>query len=110
MADTGLTRTAFYRHFDDVPDLVLRLLEDVGRELYEIAERWLEGSAEDFQAAAATQIPSATSTAATSGTSRSPCGKSFWTTMTPATSAIQNKLITPSANRTTINPKQQPTQ
>jgi AcrR family transcriptional regulator len=52
MADTGLTRTAFYRHFDDVPDLVLRLLEDVGRELYEIAERWLEGSAEDFQSAA----------------------------------------------------------
>ncbi len=26
MAETGLTRTAFYRHFDDVTDLVLRLL------------------------------------------------------------------------------------
>ena len=52
MADTGLTRTAFYRHFDDVPDLVLRLLEDVGRELYEIAQCWLEGSAEDFPRAA----------------------------------------------------------
>lgn len=52
MADAGLTRTAFYRHFDDVPDLVLRLLEDVGSELYEIAERWLQDSAEDFPTAA----------------------------------------------------------
>ena len=31
MAQTGLTRTAFYRHFDDVTDLVLRLFADVGR-------------------------------------------------------------------------------
>jgi TetR/AcrR family transcriptional regulator, ethionamide resistance regulator len=52
MADSGLTRTAFYRHFDDAPDLVLRLLEDLGRELYEIAQRWSRGSAEDFPAAA----------------------------------------------------------
>jgi AcrR family transcriptional regulator len=40
MAQTGLTRTAFYRHFDDVPSLVLQLLQDTGRELYEMAERW----------------------------------------------------------------------
>ncbi|HEY2159965.1 MAG TPA: TetR/AcrR family transcriptional regulator [Solirubrobacteraceae bacterium] len=40
MAETGLTRTAFYRHFDDVTDLVLRLFADVGGELYDIAERW----------------------------------------------------------------------
>ncbi len=40
MARTGLTRTAFYRHFDDVTDLVLRLFADVGRELYAVAERW----------------------------------------------------------------------
>jgi AcrR family transcriptional regulator len=40
MAETGLTRTAFYRHFDDVTELVLRLLEELGRELYPIAERW----------------------------------------------------------------------
>jgi AcrR family transcriptional regulator len=52
MSDTGLTRTAFYRHFDDVPDLVLRLLEDVGRELYDIAQRWRRDSAEDFPNAA----------------------------------------------------------
>jgi TetR/AcrR family transcriptional regulator, ethionamide resistance regulator len=40
MARTGLTRTAFYRHFDGVTDLVLRLFADVGQELYEVAERW----------------------------------------------------------------------
>jgi TetR/AcrR family transcriptional regulator, ethionamide resistance regulator len=40
MSETGLTRTAFYRHFDDVTDLVLRLLTDLGSELYAIAERW----------------------------------------------------------------------
>jgi AcrR family transcriptional regulator len=40
MADTGLTRTAFYRHFDDVTDLVLRLYGDVGEELYAVARRW----------------------------------------------------------------------
>ena len=42
MAETGLTRTAFYRHFDDVTDLVLRLYEDVGRELFAVAKRWAE--------------------------------------------------------------------
>ena len=40
MAATGLTRTAFYRHFDDVTDLVLRLFTDIGAELYAIGERW----------------------------------------------------------------------
>src|SRR5436309_13647892 len=40
MGETGLTRTAFYRHFDDVTDLVLRLFSDVGEELYAVAERW----------------------------------------------------------------------
>jgi AcrR family transcriptional regulator len=40
MADTGLTRTAFYRHFDDVTDLVLRLFADVNEELYAVGERW----------------------------------------------------------------------
>jgi TetR/AcrR family transcriptional regulator, ethionamide resistance regulator len=52
MAQTGLTRTAFYRHFDDVTELVLRLLEDVGRELHMVAERWLEGAPQDFAGAA----------------------------------------------------------
>lgn len=52
MDQTGLTRTAFYRHFDDVTELVLRLLEDVGAELYAAAERWLQGAADDFAGAA----------------------------------------------------------
>jgi TetR/AcrR family transcriptional regulator, ethionamide resistance regulator len=52
MAQTGLTRTAFYRHFDDVTALVLRLLEDVGRELQRVAELWLEGAPRDFAGAA----------------------------------------------------------
>jgi AcrR family transcriptional regulator len=52
MAGTGLTRTAFYRHFDDVTELVLRLLEEVGRELYAVAERWRASAPEDFPSAA----------------------------------------------------------
>src|SRR5437660_1239483 len=40
MAETGLTRTAFYRHFDDVTDLVLRLFADLVEELYAVGERW----------------------------------------------------------------------
>ncbi len=48
MAQTGLTRTAFYRHFDDIPDLVLRLLSQVGRELYEVAERWGETAGANY--------------------------------------------------------------
>ncbi len=40
MAQTELTRTAFYRHFDDVTDLVLRLMADLGTELGAVAERW----------------------------------------------------------------------
>jgi TetR/AcrR family transcriptional regulator, ethionamide resistance regulator len=52
MASTGLTRTAFYRHFDDLSELVLRLLEDVGSEVYAIAERWREAVADDLAAAA----------------------------------------------------------
>lgn len=40
MTRTSLTRTAFYRHFEDVTDLVLRLLEDLAGKLYPVAERW----------------------------------------------------------------------
>jgi TetR/AcrR family transcriptional regulator, ethionamide resistance regulator len=52
MAQTGLTRTAFYRHFDDVTELVLRLLADVGRELYGIAEQWRGAAGSDYPSAA----------------------------------------------------------
>jgi TetR/AcrR family transcriptional regulator, ethionamide resistance regulator len=44
MTEIGLTRTSFYRHFDDLTDLVLRLFDEVSRELYEIAKQW-SGSA-----------------------------------------------------------------
>jgi AcrR family transcriptional regulator len=44
MADTGLTRTSFYRHFDDLASLVLAVLQDVGNELYEVAQRWVRSS------------------------------------------------------------------
>jgi TetR/AcrR family transcriptional regulator, ethionamide resistance regulator len=52
MTRTGLTRTAFYRHFDDIPDIVLRLLQDVGGELYAIAQRWSESAGYDYPNAA----------------------------------------------------------
>lgn len=48
MAQTSLTRTAFYRHFDDVTDVVLRLLDEVGQELMTIAERWSANAGADL--------------------------------------------------------------
>jgi AcrR family transcriptional regulator len=42
MARTGHTRTLFYRHFEDIPALMLALIEDVGGELVELARRWTE--------------------------------------------------------------------
>ncbi len=48
MAQTNLTRTAFYRHFDDVTDVVLRLLGEVGGELVVIAERWSADAGADL--------------------------------------------------------------
>jgi TetR/AcrR family transcriptional regulator, ethionamide resistance regulator len=40
MSEVGLTRTAFYRHFDDTTELLLRLLEELVSRLYPVAERW----------------------------------------------------------------------
>ena len=40
MARTGHTRTLFYRHFDDIPSLVLALIQDVGGELMVLAQEW----------------------------------------------------------------------
>lgn len=56
MAQTGLTRTAFYRHFDDVTDLVLRLFADVGRELYDVAAGWGAAAGEAYPAPARTGL------------------------------------------------------
>jgi TetR/AcrR family transcriptional regulator, ethionamide resistance regulator len=39
MASAGLTRTLFYRHFDDLGDLVARLLAEASAELYEHERR-----------------------------------------------------------------------
>jgi AcrR family transcriptional regulator len=50
MIETGLTRTAFYRHFDDITDLVLRLFADVSEELYAVAERWAVSAGVDYPA------------------------------------------------------------
>lgn len=42
MSRTGHTRTVFYRHFDDIPSLVLALMEEVGSELVEVAQSWAQ--------------------------------------------------------------------
>lgn len=42
MMRTGHTRTVFYRHFVDVPALMLALIEEVGGELVTVAERWAQ--------------------------------------------------------------------
>ena len=52
MAQTGLTRTAFYRHFDDITDLVLRLFADVGQELVEVGRQWSQEAGSNFPAPA----------------------------------------------------------
>ncbi len=52
MAETGLTRTAFYRHFDDVTDLVLRLLGEVARDLQAVAARWAGSAGAGYPTAA----------------------------------------------------------
>ena len=43
MSRTGLKRPAFYVHFRDRHDLVLRVVEEIGRELFEMSNRWLRG-------------------------------------------------------------------
>lgn len=39
MASIGLSRTIFYRHFDDLADLVIRRLDEASAELYEHERR-----------------------------------------------------------------------
>jgi AcrR family transcriptional regulator len=43
MAGTGLSRPAFYVYFRDRHDLVLRLIAEIGSELFEMADKWLKG-------------------------------------------------------------------
>ena len=48
MGRTGHTRTVFYRHFDDLPQVALRLIETIGVELFEVSQAWaaMDGSEE----------------------------------------------------------------
>lgn len=43
MSRTGLKRPAFYVHFRDRHDLALRVVEHIGRELFAMTDRWLQG-------------------------------------------------------------------
>ena len=40
MTRTGHSRTVFYRHFEDIPALMLTLITEVGGELVEVSEEW----------------------------------------------------------------------
>jgi TetR/AcrR family transcriptional regulator, ethionamide resistance regulator len=44
MARTTLSRPSFYVYFRDRNDLVIRLVNEVGAEVFAMAERWLKGS------------------------------------------------------------------
>ncbi len=44
MSRTGLKRPAFYVHFRDRHDLALRVVQDVGREIFEMTNRWMQGN------------------------------------------------------------------
>ena len=43
MSRTGLKRPAFYAHFEDRHDLILRVVGDIGGRLFAMADRWLQG-------------------------------------------------------------------
>ena len=43
MSRTGLKRPAFYVHFRDRHELALRVVEHIGRELFAMTDRWLQG-------------------------------------------------------------------
>ena len=40
MANTGHTRTVFYRHFEDIPTMILALISQEGAELLDLARDW----------------------------------------------------------------------
>ena len=44
MTRTSLSRSSFYVYFRDRHDLLLRLVQDIGAQLYVVAERWFAGS------------------------------------------------------------------
>jgi len=44
MGRTSLSRSSFYVYFRDRHDLLLQVVQQIGDELFEMAERWLSGS------------------------------------------------------------------
>ena len=44
MRRTGLSRPSFYVYFRDRHDLVLKVVEHIGGELFAMSERWYEGT------------------------------------------------------------------
>jgi TetR/AcrR family transcriptional regulator, ethionamide resistance regulator len=48
MGQTALSRTVFYRHFDDIPDLVLHVCMEVGQELREVGETWAGSAGQSY--------------------------------------------------------------
>jgi TetR/AcrR family transcriptional regulator, ethionamide resistance regulator len=52
MADTSLSRPAFYVYFKDRHELVLRLIQELGAELFEMSDRWLKSDPNDDPRAA----------------------------------------------------------
>ncbi|HVL94822.1 MAG TPA: helix-turn-helix domain-containing protein [Solirubrobacteraceae bacterium] len=46
MRRTGLSRPSFYVYFRDRHDLVLRVVQDLGAEMLEVANRWYEATGE----------------------------------------------------------------
>lgn len=49
MRRTGLKRPAFYAHFRDRNDIVLRVVQDIGGELFDAVGVWLSGDGEPLQ-------------------------------------------------------------
>lgn len=49
MSAAGLTRTIFYRYFDDLADLVVQLLDETGAELYEHEQHLAEAGVHDSE-------------------------------------------------------------
>ena len=47
MAETDVGRSAFYRHFKDLHDVLETLLEMLQGEIFGVAEPWLEGESDD---------------------------------------------------------------
>ena len=44
MRRTGLSRPSFYVYFRDRHDLVLKVVEHIGGELFSMSERWYDGT------------------------------------------------------------------